>query len=305
MTVALCGLLIMICLSACGTTETSSNPNSTQSESQSNTTQNTDESTVSEEIEAKLSNSCDKILASGYDANSNYYELVANEKEDYTGTKIEMGIIKNNEWVIPLTLNSPFVSESGLLVGAKGVFKGSIYEERFAIFNYIGAGCFSYESIIWNGNTKETYIPDGTLEIKGTRPFVNNDGLFIVSQYNNNYKLLDVNSMSIKEINLREDGWDIDYCFPYSEGLFACMNYSSDKETNGFYDVDGKKVIDLSKYKLATNTYTTSNTGGYSGPTQNLVFENGKCTFTITNDQGSDYVITIDKKGNVVNSVAK
>jgi hypothetical protein len=265
---------------------------------------NTQDSNETEEV--KLSDNCDKILASGYDANSNYYELVANEKEDYSGTKIEMGIIKNNEWVIPLTSNSPFVSESGLLIGARGVFKGSIYEERFAIFNYIGAGSFCYESIVWNSNTKETYIPDGTLEIKGTKPFVNNDGLFIISKYDENFKLLDVNTMTTKEINLRRSFSNgIDYCFPYSEGLFACMDYSSDSKANGFYDISGNKIIDLSKYQLAKNTYTTSNTGGYSGPKQNLVFENGKCTFTITNDQGSDYVITIDKTGNVINSVAK
>ena len=124
---------IIFCLSACDTTKTSSNPTNTPSEPKSDTTQDIDDSAVSEEIETKLSDSCDKILASGYDANSNYYELVANEKEDYTGTKIEMGIIKNNEWVIPLTSNSPFISESGLLIGARGVFEGSIYEERFAI----------------------------------------------------------------------------------------------------------------------------------------------------------------------------
>ncbi len=304
-------ICIMIYLSACGTTETSNNPTDTPSESQTDTPQSTDESTVSEEIKAKLNNSCDKILASGYDADSNYYELVANEDEDYSGTKIEMGIIKNNEWVIPLTSNSPFVSESGLLIGARGNFKGSIYETGFAIFNYVGAGCFCYKNIIWNGNNNKSYQADDTINVsthmdRGNIMYnVNNEGLFIISKYGKNYKLLNANDMSVKEINLCEDGWNIDYCFPYSEGLFACMNHSSDKETNGFYDINGNKVIDLSKYQLAKNTYTTSNIGGYSGPVQSLVFKNGKCTFTVTNDQGSKYIITIDKTGNIINSVPK
>lgn len=108
--------------------------------------------------------------------------------------------------------------------------------------------------------------------------------------------------MNTTEINMRNQN-DIDYVFPYSEGLFACMNYTLDVEANGFYNLKGEKVIDLSKYAMAENTYKfNGGVGGPSGPVQSLVFINGKCRFKITNDQGTDYYITIDKTGNVIDS---
>lgn len=310
-------VLLMLFVTACGKGNSELNQTSEQQNSQiTQLSINSETTSTNEDLKktekSKISDQCDKVLAFGYDADNNYYELVANENEDYSGTKIEMGIIKNNKWVIPMTSKSPFVSESGLLVGAQGNFKGSIYEERFARFYYIGAGCFCYESeiqsdIIWNGNTKKSYS-DSQIIFKGTKPFINNDGLFLVYCYDNEIssvtlKLLDVNSMSIKTNSL-PSVYDY-YCFPYSEGLFAYINKHFDTEENGFYDLNGKKVIDLSKYQLAKNTYTYSNTGGYTGPIQDLVFKGGKCTFMITNDQGSNYTITIDKTGNVINSMTE
>lgn len=50
-----------------------------------------------------LSDECDMVLADGYDNEDNYYELVATETEDFDGTKIKIGVIKNNEWSIKLT----------------------------------------------------------------------------------------------------------------------------------------------------------------------------------------------------------
>ena len=258
-----------------------------------------------------LSESCNKILASGHDAEGNCFELVANETEDYNGTTIEMGIIKNNEWAIHLTSDCPFVDESGLLVGARGNFKGSIYEEEFAVFYYIGAGCFIYDNlnwenrIIWNGNTGGTYLGsqnDGYTPVtKGTKPYVNNDGIFVLEGYDKKVKFLDVNTMSITETEL--DCGSRRYCFPYSEGLFAFMNESYDDDQNGFYDINGNKIIDLGQYRMAGLTYEISY--DECGPQQDLVFENGTCSFKIINDQGSIYYITIDKTGKVIASQKK
>ena len=264
--------------------------------------------TLPETTEPKrLSADCDKVLASGYDAENNYFELVGNETENYDGTKIEIGIIKNNEWAIPLTLNSPFVSENGLLIGAEGSFNGSIFN-KFAEFNYIGAGCFSYRNkYIWNGNTGVAHVTDGTIVIgyntHNLSTVVNNEGLFLVDIfYGKNYQLLDVNTMTTTEIPFVDNG---DCCFPYSEGLFAYIDRLYDEDFNGFYDIYGNKVIDLSNYNLVESTYTISGSGGYTGPLQYLVFKNGECTFTIKNDQGTEFIITIDKAGNVINSVQK
>ena len=309
-------LSIVFCFSSCTDKhETNSVPIQTTTKPQSDSAQeNNDTQTTApsyqEDNTTSISATCDKILASGYDADQNYYELVANETEDYSGTKIEMGVIKNNEWLIPLTANSPFVSDTGLLVGARGNFKGSIYEEKFAIFNYIGAGCFIYSrsnydsGIIWNSNTgkyyhdtnelyyyaPQAYTSDHTYELKN-KTIINNDGLFLLRpNIEGNYKLLNANTMEISDINLEEMGYSY-FSYPLSEGLFAIINSTYSPQTaNGFYDITGKKIIDLSQYTF-TEEYVDA------------AFINGECSFEIKNDQGTKYYITIDKTGNVINSV--
>lgn len=265
-----------------------------------------------EQLEILLSSSCDRLLAKGTDNDGNVFELVANETEDYNGTTIEIGVLKNNEWSIPLTTDSPFIGENGLLFQSykHSEASGSIYDSKYAKFHYIGNGCFYYEHRIWNGNNGSFYDGNGEdsyglpeVRINKTEWIVNNEGQFILSRIDETYKVLDTNTMQISDTNIKEDGHMIDYCFPCSEGLFACMNRYHDLEANGFYDLSGNKVIDLSVYNLARNSYVSSNMGGYSGPAGNLTFRNGKCTFRITNDQGTDYYITIDKTGTVIDSI--
>ncbi len=306
---------ILFSFSSCATTQephSDSNENTTKSQfsgkQEDNNTQTTSPS-FQEDNQSRISASCDKVLASGYDADQNFYELVANETEDYSGTKIEMGILKNNEWIIPLTQNSPFVSDTGLLVGASGNFKGSIYEEKFAVFHYIGAGCFIYApekhdqyriGIIWNSNTGKYYNPAENnnyapqIYISNEKEVINNDGLFLLSPWvEGNYKLLNVNTMKISDINLTRNITGYYYEYPFSEGLFAVVNsYHSPQDINGFYDTTGKKVIDLSQYHFVEKVI-------------DAVFIDGKCTLEIKNDQGTLYDITIDKSGNVINSIQK
>ena len=65
--------------------------------------------------EQQLSDECDKVLAEGYDQKNNHYQLVANETEDYDGTQITMGVIKNNKWLVEMTEDFPFINEQGLI----------------------------------------------------------------------------------------------------------------------------------------------------------------------------------------------
>lgn len=92
------------------------------------------------------------------------------------------------------------------------------------------------------------------------------------------------------------------HVFPYSEGLIACLTKSGGKSSiNGFYNIRGEKVIDLSKYDLSRKVYSYDGWGN-DRILQSFVFENGKCTFYIANDQGTDYKITFYKyiKGKVI-----
>ena len=64
--------------------------------------------------EEKKSASCDHVLSQGYDYNGNFYELVENQEESVRGIKISVGVLKNNEWIYPLSYNFPYILEDGL-----------------------------------------------------------------------------------------------------------------------------------------------------------------------------------------------
>ncbi|MBQ7006894.1 MAG: hypothetical protein IJN59_03590 [Oscillospiraceae bacterium] len=284
----------------------------------------------------KLSSSFDMILATGYENNGDYYEVVANETEDYVGTKVEIGIIKNNEWVLEPTTSMPFIDEDGTIYGKnlKSIYDMNVEDTTFGygIYNntilHLGNDCFLFYSnedcMIYNAVTKQYY--EMTIDISyGSqfyghcnylyesyftycRDFINisklsKDNSKIISMCKAiwvasdvsaiSVDILDTNTMEVSTIvvdgNWERVGvdkhWDC-FTYPISENIFAIAN---DYEEITFYDADGNIVFE-NDFKL-------------TGPKQTIVFKNGKCTFEIVNDAGNVYKITIDKQGNVIDSV--
>ena len=246
-----------------------------------------------------LSGGCDKVLAAGRDSDNNYYELVANEEKQGDDIFVEVGVIKNNEWSVPLTDESPFVGYNGALSLYDEDYAetdGSIYDEKYAKFYYVGNGCFYYNNTLLNGDSGKGYIgKDEEYNIVvhyGDEFICNDDGKYLLYKPEDKYMLLDAKTMKTQKVNLTQDSWDIQYAFPYSEGLFACMNQTFDRYSDGFYNEKGEKVIDLSGYRLVGNTFSAD-----GKVLQPLIFENGECTFKIADDSGANYNITIDKSG--------
>jgi len=75
-----------------------------------------------------------------------------------------------------------------------------------------------------------------------------------------------------------------------SNGLFSVSFDVSNYPALYFYDLNGNMVIDLSEYKT-----------GWQWP----FFSNGECEIEIINNNDTEYIITIDKEGNVLDSVKK
>ena len=98
----------------------------------------TDESVTTE----KLSESCTMVLCTGTN-NNDFYELVANQIDNYPDTTYEFGVIKNNKWLIPMGSDCPFIDENGWWVEAEGTNKPRD-------IRYIEEGCFYY-------NYKDSY----------------------------------------------------------------------------------------------------------------------------------------------------
>ncbi len=241
----------------------------------------------------RLSEDCDIILASGENSNGDYYELVANESKSYDG-KSEVGVIKNNEWLVGLTSESPFIDKSGAIM--------NYYNKDNYIF--CCESCFAYGysgqyGILWNAETNTLldgpkYSDGDAVKILGFESeIVNSKGRLIDFKIENHTKhfchydgtkLIDTNTMEITFL----DSELFDYPAQFSEGLFYSKNY--DDTQRGFYDENFNLVIDLSKYNITTK---------YS----NMFFKDGICNFWTRNSSGTAFLITIDKNGNVISEL--
>lgn len=255
--------------------------------------------------EIRLSAGCDKVLADGYDAQNNFYELVANQIEDYSGIRVEMGILKNNQWLVKLSNGFPFE------------YQHSIYDQTKADFYYVGNGCFVYgSSTLYNCNTNTFYRTneDEFLKVLSFQKSVNNnDGKVLIrsNDWDNdvmNIYVLDTNTMQkeyVMKLGVR-NGFSTRtfYIYPLSDDLFAIIEQvPRNSEINGFYNLSGEKVIDLSQFDLYdAYSWFRSSDAGYK---PSLMFENGKCSFDTVNPSGTLFTITVNTKGDVINQVAK
>lgn len=269
-----------------------------------------------------LSESCDMVLCYGTSSNGIVYELVANEEENYLGTQISVGVIKNNEWLVNLTTNSPFIREDGFFYIDNEYICNSLESVRKnkLSFDYIGNGCFmlsnhygSPDYMIWNTYTGKYFKAKEDTAIVFDKKFVSDEGKFIIQDYNKGGFLLDTNTMETTELldpvsqAVKEYDFHTITYSPYSEGLYLIKFYKiyshgglgrenikfAENKYIGFFDLKGNFVIDLTEYELCHDNWNKS----YS-----FAFKNNLCDIEIVNDQGSIYNITIDKTGNVTNN---
>lgn len=241
-----------------------------------------DSETTSAPEAEQLSASCDYILAQATDSKGNLLELVANDGQGYDG-KRTIGLIKNNEWLVKMTGDSPFES-----IDVKGNYK------------LVKDNCFLYNSYkLWNFENGKTYKMDGTKEDKWGRL---DEKIAIIFEINrrtwSNYLIVEIlNTDTMTIINELDEN-----CFTsvgeFSEGLFFSIGYFDDKDgdgekdkISGYRDVNGNLVIDLSRYNF-----------DYASDTQ--PFSNGRATFETRNEYGKKFEITIDKQGNVLSETA-
>lgn len=244
---------------------------------------------------ALLSDSFEFELASGYDAENNFYQLVANEDESYSGLVVSVAVLKNNELLIEPTSTSPFNNEDGFI------------EDKESIC-YIGNGCFYLDEIIWNVNTNQSFDGGDEWELKtkynydsGIEIICNNDGMFLYHSTDDwnygTFLLVNSNSMTTETVVIEEFQDLAHNTFtifgPYTDGLMciSCNPRGGMRASyEGFYDLQGNKKIDLFEYDFWHS---------YIG----LGFNNGKAVFKIENNAGTPYMITMDKTGTVIESV--
>ena len=272
------------------------------------------------------------VLASGQDADGTVYELVASEVETYAGVAVTVGVIKNNQWLVEMTSEMPLIDEDDTLYGTGVSGLDSAPETIF----YIGNGCFiyrnvvspeygsdTYQELVYNSENGKYYelTDDGKMGSKKAshviykecsldrekldlcKPHniyvtdmrycaVASDEELVLWQYSAHWQdsdevvFLNTTNMRTHKVKLQKNIAETKLIYPLSEGFFAVYTFRNDLM---FFDTSGKMVLDLSMYELTHEE-------------QPLLFVNGKCSFTIFNNAGTIYKITVDKQGQVLDS---
>ena len=284
------------------------------------------------EYEEPLYFTCDYLLCEGIDFNGNEYQLVANQTESSMGYEITVGVIKNNEWVYPLSSDFPFLAEDGLF------HVPTIWEQDTGIslkdpsivsnhIYFLDSGAFlmefyqneaystkspKKEYIIFSCDTLESYrldreiyhlkyvYYDGDYDKHFFNEISTDNGKMILYatskktgdwydgfEYYYNWYVLDVQTLKMTKI--ASDVYELTPCAPLSEGLFFVDNLYGNGV--GFYNTSAQKVIDISHYRIISDT-------------GRIRFKNGKCSFEVKNPLGTKFEITIDTKGNVLSETS-
>lgn len=266
-------------------------------------TTNTTTTTETTTVEKRLSDDCTYILATGYD-NGNYYELVANQIDGYPQSSIKMGVIKNNEWLIPLSYNFPFLKNNWFndvgrpLRDEKDPHKE--YESDSYHFHYVGEGTFYYyyqEKYIAYQANQTIYKPETghsfmlcNFFIEERDDFLNN-GEFLANDAEKGFCYYNLNTGEMRTVGGvfgKNNTPSRNHLFGIHDGLFYA---SKDKDAygdkyNGFFDLNGNTIIDLSEYNISDY--------------HDCRFRNGKYTITCRNDNGVLYDITFDNTGKII-----
>ena len=270
-------------------------------------------------IEESLADSCEYVLLTGYDDDGSCYQLVGEDFEDYQGSQIHIGIIKNNEWLVEMTSESPFIDDYNCIYGALSLYNDYILEGyrtlKGAISNsdfynrlgYVGKGCFyllgseRYTSgylveeqlktiVFWNGEANSSKVLNNVIMtgmenyVQGNEIIVSEltDHVFALSE--SAYATYDVKSFNPKTFETKA---------LFSQKRTVKDNLIQDVKQIGdglfycngsFYSTDGSKAFDLE----IKNIYKIDN------------FKDGQCEIITQINTGSKYRIIIDKSGNVI-----
>lgn len=266
-------------------------------------------------LDERIANECEYILASGENKKGDYYELVCNRSQSFDG-RDEIGVIKNNKWLIPLTTDSPFHDENGVLKyfdeWYKSISQPQSSNEAYGYsdtYLFCANNCFALSKAqytyveLWNVENGKTFSKENInaeyieLEISCRTWNKNNpnnherrivtDSDKVYFSLGNHYKwgILDAETMTV--IKGIEDN-NFDFAGPIADGLFFAKKANS--EEKGFYDLSGNLVIDLTKYNMLINA-------GFQP-----VFKDGECTFVASNSSNKSFIITVDTSGKTISS---
>ena len=275
----------------------------------------------------RLSDSCGYVLCEGTDSGGNFYELVASQTDSASGVEITVGVIRNNQWYIPMSSDSPFLNGGRFpvmpevrvgygpygLLGSEG--EANVVRENVYFLSTGGflMNCIKYEddnpystkynkyAVILDCNAKM----DTTLSLDHDAFLLcdETDARFYdgkvssygkITVYDNQLVYCTKNVKSIYEVTYST--------YIFNVRTFAKQTVKEDGEhapmgpyaeglilftDDAFYNQYGSKQFELPEY-YEISSYERKH------------FVSGEYQYTIKNSAGTKYLITIDTRGKVL-----
>lgn len=284
------------------------------------------EAVQEESQENSLADSCQYVLATGYDSDGTCYQLVGEDYESYDKSIIRFGVIKNNQWLVEMSEDVPFIDEkhclySGMNVDGernseaystlKAAFEKSSESNISDRFGYIGNGCFYLRSnissktrtiveqlrtvVFWNPETNcekiinNVIMSDMENYISGNDAIISvlSDHLFRLS--NDQFADMDIqllNPQTLETKTIFTQHFDINSSWSSYEVHQSSENLFYVEKDNSFYNTDGNKVFEL----------------GFNNAQEIGQFKDGQCELITQVGSGGQYRVIIDKTGNVISN---
>lgn len=224
------------------------------------------------------------------------YSIVAKQVETVTDSWVEIGVLNDSyDWIIDMAADTPLHS-NGRLPDPNGyIHFASICNQMDDYIHYSGNGIFIYArpKMTLNGHdfyevTSWNILENTSYEFSRliTKTFTLQNGYIIMMD--DSY--FDSHSGNVLIMNDKGEFIQTDiycgsttYLGQYAEGVF----FSYD----GFYDIDGKLVIDLSEYAGLINN--------------NPTFVNGQCKLTAVNPNGVEFNAVLNIDGTFVSEFTR
>lgn len=280
---------------------------------------------ISEKLtEASLADSCQYTLVTGYDDDGTCYQLVGEDFENYDGSEIRFGVIKDNQWLVNMTSDVPFLDDNKCIYGyedADGNYQSEwnkslkqTIEQRdpelFDKFGYVGNGCFYLESnsgsktdslveklstiIFWNAETNKSKVFNNTIMYDMENYTVGNDVILsVLTDHLFNISYDQFEDMNVQALNvstletksLLTQSFDA-YCNWDYKVHQSSENLFYVEKDNSFYDTNGKKAFEITVDKV-----------------QKIgKFKDGQCELITQVESGSKYSVLIDTTGKVISN---
>ena len=229
----------------------------------------------------------DYLLASG-----DNYNLVLKEVETVKESKVEIGVIDDNyNWIVPLTDDIPFPIKYTTLAILKPDDNSDVDIREIpdkSAYYYAGNSVFYTTSEYVGGDSilhMWNFEEDITFKTGRVRynSFYFNDGYAIAVNADSSFPegnvvIIDPHG-NVVVTDIYAGGETNRYIGIYANGLFFAYD--------GFYEIDGTRVIDLSEYAGQITNHP------------HFSFD-GKCTIIATNPNGKQFQAIIDANGNFI-----